>query len=331
MSVPSNQGARGMRTFADVRRYSTAKNKKCSRALAQINCVQVRSVILWWSALWRTYVFSRDRPVGVLAIRHDNRPAPTEQYRVNHRIRIPRIRVIGSDGLQLGILDTAEALRIAREEGLDLVEISPKAVPPVCKIMDYGRFKYETAKKEREERAKRTVIEVKEMKFRPKTDGHDFDFKVKHIREFLQEGNKAKLMIQFRGREIVHPEVGQAVLRRVVEACSDVGQVEQQPMMEGRRMLMVIGPKSGARPMPTRPLSPPGPPGLAMSPGSMAAGPGTIQPAGPLTGPPASSAAPAVPSVAPMAGDAASAAPPTPMVPVVSDAAPVPSVDKPTA
>ncbi len=171
-------------------------------------------------------------------------------------------------------MDTAEALRIAKDEGLDLVEISPKAVPPVCKIMDYGRFKYETAKKEREERAKRTVIEVKEMKFRPKTDDHDFDFKVKHIREFLTEGNKAKLMIQFRGREIVHPEVGQAVLRRVVEACSDIGQVEQQPMMEGRRMLMIIGPRAGSartsRPaqpvaasMPPRPTAPPAAPAPA--------------------------------------------------------------------
>ncbi len=147
---------------------------------------------------------------------------------------------------------------MAREEGLDLVEISPKAVPPVCKIMDYGRFKYETAKKEREERQKRTVIEVKEMKFRPKTDEHDFDFKVKHIREFLQDGNKAKLVIQFRGREIVHPEVGQSVLRRVVEACSDIGQVEQAPMMEGRRMLMIIGPKSGpSKPRPVAPASTP--------------------------------------------------------------------------
>lgn len=119
--------------------------------------------------------------------------------------------------------------------------------------MDYGRFKYETAKREREERSKRTVIEVKEMKFRPKTDSHDFDFKVTHIREFLSEGNKAKLVIQFRGREIVHPEVGQNVLRRVVEACSDVGQVEQHPMMEGRRMIMIIGPKSGNKPQPPRP------------------------------------------------------------------------------
>lgn len=141
--------------------------------------------------------------------------------------------------------------------------------------MDYGRFKYETAKREREERSKRTVIEVKEMKFRPKTDEHDFDFKVKHIREFLGEGNKAKLVIQFRGREIVHPEVGQNVLRRVVEACGDVGQVEQHPMMEGRRMIMIIGPKSGNKPQPPRPqpAPSPAPAAVAQAPAPVAAAP----------------------------------------------------------
>ena len=153
-------------------------------------------------------------------------------------------------------METPDALRQAREEGMDLVEISPKAVPPVCKIMDYGRFKYEMAKKEREERSKRTVIEVKEMKFRPKTDGHDFQVKVRHIREFLGEGNKAKLVIQFRGREIVHPEVGHSVLKRVVEALADVGQVEQAPMMEGKRMQMIIGPKGSMnKPKPAAPLT----------------------------------------------------------------------------
>ena len=168
-------------------------------------------------------------------------------------------------------------------------------MPPVCKIMDYGRFKYETAKKEREERSKRTVIEVKEMKFRPKTDEHDFDFKVKHIREFLGEGNKAKLVIQFRGREIVHPEVGQSVLRRVVEACQDIGQVEQHPIMEGRRMLMIIGPKGSATSKP-RPATP-------AAPG--AAGPGAT--AAPAAGAP--TAAPAASAPAAAAGPIATSAP----------------------
>jgi translation initiation factor IF-3 len=195
---------------------------------------------------------------------------------------------------------------MAREEGLDLVEISPKAVPPVCKIMDYGRFKYETAKKEREERAKRTVIEVKEMKFRPKTDQHDFDFKVSHIREFLTEGNKAKLVIQFRGREIVHPEVGQSVLRRVVEACSDIGQVEQAPMMEGRRMLMIIGPKGSAnKPRPTTPAPSPGPGATPGIPGAAGAPATAAAPA--TAGAPATAAAPA--AAAPAAAAPAPAAP----------------------
>jgi translation initiation factor IF-3 len=195
---------------------------------------------------------------------------------------------------------------MAREEGLDLVEISPKAVPPVCKIMDYGRFKYETAKKEREERAKRTVIEVKEMKFRPKTDSHDFDFKVSHIREFLTEGNKAKLVIQFRGREIVHPEVGQSVLRRVVEACADIGQVEQAPMMEGRRMLMIIGPKSGAqKPRPAPVPSAPGTSSTAGAP-STAPTPGTAGAPGAAPTPGTPGAASAAPTAAPTAAAAPS-------------------------
>jgi len=198
---------------------------------------------------------------------------------------------------------------MARDEGLDLVEISPKAVPPVCKIMDYGRFKYETAKKEREERSKRTVIEVKEMKFRPKTDEHDFDFKVKHIREFLGEGNKAKLVIQFRGREIVHPEVGQSVLRRVVEACADVGQVEQAPMMEGRRMLMIIGPKSGGgSPPKPRPAPTAAPAAGAPGPGAPAAAAPPAGATSPAAAPPA--AAPAPISAAPAQKPAAAAAAP---------------------
>ena len=144
------------------------------------------------------------------------------------------------------MLQTHEALRIAEEKGLDLVEVSPKAMPPVCKIMDYGKFKYEDAKKRKEARKHQSTIEYKEVKFRPKTDDHDFDFKVKNIRRFLGEGNKARLVVVFRGREIVHPETGQDMLRQVFEATNDVAMIEQAPLMEGRRMLMVIAPKAGA-------------------------------------------------------------------------------------
>jgi translation initiation factor IF-3 len=172
-------------------------------------------------------------------------PATGDQYRVNRRIRVPEVRVIDADGNQLGILRTDDAMRRAEEQGLDLVEISPKAVPPVCKIMDFGKFKYEKAKKEKDARKHQSTVTLKEIKFRPKTDDHDLDFKVKHIRRFLMEGNKAKLVVIFRGREIVHPETGQAVLKRVVEVTSDIAQVEQPPMMEGRRMLMVIAPRTG--------------------------------------------------------------------------------------
>lgn len=198
-----------------------------------------------------------------------------DQYRVNRRIRVPEVRVIGADGSQLGVLRTDEALRMAEESGLDLVEISPKAMPPVCKIMDFGKFKYEKSKKEKDARKHQSTVTLKEIKFRPKTDDHDLDFKVKHIRRFLMEGNKAKLVVIFRGREIVHPETGQDVLKRVVEVTSDIAQVEQPPMMEGRRMLMVIAPKSGviraatpapAAPRPAAPVGAPAPAAAAATP-----------------------------------------------------------------
>jgi translation initiation factor IF-3 len=158
---------------------------------------------------------------------------------------VPEVRVIGADGAQVGVIPTQEALKLAEEAGLELVEVNPRAVPPVCKIMDFGKFKYETSKKEKASRRHQSTIVLKEIKLRPKTDEHDFDFKVKHIRRFLSEGNKCKLVIVFRGREIVHPETGQAMLDQVVKACGDVAMIEQRPMMEGRRMVMIIGPRGG--------------------------------------------------------------------------------------
>jgi len=155
------------------------------------------------------------------------------------------VRVIGADGSQIGILPTYEALRLAEEQNLDLVEVSPRAVPPVCRIMDFGKFKYQESKKEKASRRHQSTVVVKEIKLRPKTDTHDLEFKLKHIHRFLGEGNKCKLVIVFRGREIVHPETGQAMLEQVVKACADVSVVEQKPVMEGRRMVMVIGPKTG--------------------------------------------------------------------------------------
>lgn len=142
-------------------------------------------------------------------------------------------------------MPTGEAFRIAEAAGLDLVEVSPKASPPVCKIMDFGRFKYEKSKQAKEKRKHQFQVTVKEVKFRPKTDHHDLDFKIKKVDKFLNEGNKVKLVVQFRGREIVHPEMGQAVLQRVVDALGDLANIEQMPSMEGRRMIMMLAPKVG--------------------------------------------------------------------------------------
>jgi len=173
----------------------------------------------------------------------DDRRRPQDRLRINHRIRVPEVRVIGDDGEQMGVLPTHEALRAAEAQGLDLVEISPRAFPPVCRIMDYGKYKYEQAKKKQQARKHASTVEIKEIKFRPKTEGHDMDFKVKHVRRFLEEGNKVRLVIVFRGREITHPQTGVNVLNRVVEATADLCTVEVNPNMEGRRMVMILAPK----------------------------------------------------------------------------------------
>jgi len=205
------------------------------------------------------------------------------------------VRVIGADGSQVGILQTHEALRLAEEQGLELVEVNPRAAPPVCKIMDFGKFKYETSKKEKASRRHQSTIVLKEIKLRPKTDKHDLDFKVTHIREFLSEGNKCKLVIVFRGREIVHPETGQAMLDRVVKTVADIAMVEQRPMMEGRRMVMIIGPRVGViRPNPVGGATgggrPPGAPSGGGSGGTSPAAPTAAKSGG---GPGGTSPAPA--------------------------------------
>jgi len=164
---------------------------------------------------------------------------------VNFQIRISPVRVIDEDGEQLGILEVEDARRAAEERGLDLVEVAPNARPPVCKIMDYGRYKYEQAKKDKEAKKKQHQVTVKEMKFRPKIDDHDYNFKVAHVREFLEKGDKVKLTIMFRGREMMHPEFGEAILIRVTEDLADIATVEQSPKLEGRNMTMVVAPSRG--------------------------------------------------------------------------------------
>ena len=186
-------------------------------------------------------------------------------------------------------------MRLAEEQGLELVEVNPRAAPPVCKIMDFGKFKYETSKKEKASRKHQSTILLKEIKLRPKTDDHDLDFKVKHIRRFLSEGNKCKLVTVFRGREIVHPETGQAMLDQVLKMVNDVAQVEQRAMMEGRRMVMVIGPRAGVI-RPAAPATAGAPVGGPPSPA--AAPPQSVKPA--LA--PAPAPAPAAPPKAAPAG-----------------------------
>ena len=149
---------------------------------------------------------------------------------------------MGSDGAQLGVMPLEAALERARTEGLDLVEISPMASPPVCKLMDYGRFKYEEKKKASEAKKKQLVVHLKEIKLRPKTEEHDYDFKVRNVRRFLEEGDKAKVVIQFRGREITHKEQGTTILQDVIQDLKDVAVVEQAPRMEGRLMFMILAP-----------------------------------------------------------------------------------------
>lgn len=152
------------------------------------------------------------------------------------------MRVIADDGSQLGIIPTSEALRLAQEKGLDLVEVAAAADPPVCRIMDFGKYKYQQQKKTQEARKKQTVIQVKEIKVRPKTDEHDYQTKVKHIRRFLEEGDRCKVSVFFRGREVVHKDRGASILERVVKDLAELAKVEQEPRFEGRVMHLMLAP-----------------------------------------------------------------------------------------
>ncbi len=163
--------------------------------------------------------------------------------RVNARIRAPEIRLIGAEGENLGIVDPRRALELAEAAGLDLVEISPTAVPPVCKIMDFGKYKYEQQKREAEARRKQKIIEVKEIKFRPGTDTHDYEVKMRAVQKFLSDGDKVKVTLRFRGREMAHQELGVQLLNRVAEDVREMAKIESMPKLEGRQMVMMIAPK----------------------------------------------------------------------------------------
>jgi translation initiation factor IF-3 len=167
------------------------------------------------------------------------------EVRINERIRAPMVRVIGPDGVQMGVLAVSDALRAARELELDLVEVAPTSRPPVCRVMDFGKYKYEQAKRDQKAKRKQHVSVVKEVKLRPKIEEHDFEFKVRHAREFLLERDKVKITVLFRGREISHPELGYALIKSVAESLADVATIEQNPMQEGRMLVMMLAPRPG--------------------------------------------------------------------------------------
>ncbi len=170
-------------------------------------------------------------------------PRKEAEHRINHFIRVPQVRLVG-DNVTMGVYPTQEALKMAQQLELDLVEISPQADPPVCKIIDYNKFLYDKKRKEKEMKAKSKSAELKEIRFTPGTDDHDFDFKARHAENFLKEGNKVKAYVQFKGRAIMFKERGELVLLKFAERLAEFGQVEGLPKLEGKRMLMVIAPKT---------------------------------------------------------------------------------------
>jgi translation initiation factor IF-3 len=163
---------------------------------------------------------------------------------VNREIRVREVRVIGPEGEQLGILPTPEAFKQAQETGYDLVEVAPTSVPPVCRIMDYGKYKYELSKKDHQSRRHQKSTQVKEIKLRPRTDKHDLDIKIRQIKGFLEEGNKTKVVLTYRGREMANQEMGRAVMNSVIAELMETGTIEYAPRMEGRSLIMIVAPKN---------------------------------------------------------------------------------------
>jgi translation initiation factor IF-3 len=168
--------------------------------------------------------------------------------RINHRIRIPEVRVVGADGELIGVMPTQKAMELARERDLDLVEVAPRSRPPVCRIMDYGKYKYELSKRARKAKSRQHQIQMKEMRLRPKIEEHDYDFKAKKVRTFLEDRDKVRVTVIFRGREMTHPERGERILKRLVEDMSEVGVQEGPIRREGRNMVLMLIPKSSGAP-----------------------------------------------------------------------------------
>ncbi|WP_443147227.1 translation initiation factor IF-3 [Paracoccus spongiarum] len=196
------------------------------------------------SRLFSVYSSHGHKRSNAIARRPHNAP-PTRDTgpRVNERIRVSEIRLIGPDGENVGVVPPSVGLDMARDAGLDLVEISPNATPPVCKVMDLGKFKYEQQKREAEARKKQKIIDIKEVKFRPGTDTHDYDVKMRNVMKFLEGGDKVKVTLRFRGREMAHQDLGLDLLNRVRDDVGEAGKVEAMPKLEGRQMVMMIAPR----------------------------------------------------------------------------------------
>jgi translation initiation factor IF-3 len=178
--------------------------------------------------------------------RFDRRPPERDPTRINERIRVPEVRLIGDDGQQVGVMATEEALEYARERDLDLVEVAPEAKPPVCRVLDYSKYKYEQEQKQKAARKHQQQITVREIKFRPKIAQHDYDTKKGHVERFLRNQDKVKITIMFRGREVTHPERGVMILDRLADELADLAVVEQRPIQDGRNMTMLLGPGRAA-------------------------------------------------------------------------------------
>jgi translation initiation factor IF-3 len=173
-------------------------------------------------------------------------PRKEAEHRINHHIRVPQVRLVG-DNVEVGVYSTQEAMKMAQDQELDLVEISPQADPPVCKIIDYNKFLYDKKKKEKEMKAKAKTTEMKEIRFTPNTDDHDFDFKAKHAESFLKEGNKVKAYVQFKGRAIQFKDRGELLLLKFAERLAECGSLESMPKLEGKRMLAIFTPKGSKK------------------------------------------------------------------------------------
>ena len=193
------------------------------------------------SGVCRRFVLSDQKKLEVRIAKKQK--DPVKRVNINQQIRAPQVRLIGAEGDQLGIVSIDQALVIAHDNTLDLVEVAPDADPPVCRIMDFGRYKYQISKKLQESKKKATVIQVKEVKLRPKTAEHDYQFKLRNIRKFLAQKNKTKVSLMFRGREIAHANLSRGMLERIVTDVEDLAVVEQFPKLEGRNMTMVLAPK----------------------------------------------------------------------------------------